>query len=479
MQQPVPPIPPQRSRLFSPRLAAVGLGVLTIFTFLTGCEPPPSPPEDIKPFTNVHLTLRCPDAALAQAITPIVRAWEVRTGADVTLHHQAMIPTDDTDIGIIRTGELGEWGVQKLLTPIPVAFRASDHPIQWFGWISAYSNPLVNWQDQTLAVPLTASGAVLVYRTDAFPDGKVPTTWEDFADIAVFFAQRDKKPSLPPLPADAEDLVDLFCRVASSMDRRALSDVEVAAHAGSDRDALAFQLYLSTGKARVNTFGFQHAAKWLERLRNAQAVADIPPEGTDDPVLALVEQRAVMAVLSLEQLARLVPLARQKNLEVAQFGLANVPGARHYVGAPDKNPPPNYVPYFSGGRVGVVRSRCRYPEAAFDLLADLASPARTAEYVATPGLGAGPVRVAHFDRERLLLWMAYGFDEDRTKTLQDAMRHFVNQTVKNPTYELRIPQRRALIEAAARELRKMGPEQTAEATLERIAAEWNRLLGQS
>lgn len=452
--------------------------ILAFLPFFLGCEPPPPPAEEVKPWAHVRLTLRCPDAALAQAITPIVRAWEVRTGGQVTLHHQPMTTTDDTDIGIIRTGELGEWGVQKLLRPIPVAFRASDHPIQWFGWISAFSNPLVNWQDQTLAVPLTASGAVLVYRTDAFPDRKVPTTWEDFADVAVFFAQRDKKPSLPPLPTDAEELVDLFYRVASSMDRRALSDVEVATQAGSDRDALAFQLYLSTGKARVNTFGFQQAAKWLERLRNAQAVADVPPEGTDDPVLALVEQRAVMAVLSLEQLARLVPLARQKNVDVAQFGLANVPGARHYVGAPEKNPPTNYVPYFSGGRVGVVRSRCPHPEAAFDLLADLASPARTAEYVATPGLGAGPVRVAHFDRERLVLWMAYGFDDDRTKTLQDAMRHFVNQTVKNPTYELRVPQRRALIETAARELRKMGPEQTAEATLERIEAEWNRLLSQ-
>ncbi|MDW8197125.1 MAG: extracellular solute-binding protein [Gemmataceae bacterium] len=442
-----------------------------------GCEPPP-PAEEVKPYARVHLTLRCPDAAFAQAITPMVRAWEVRTGGQVTIHTQAMTATDDTDIGILRSGELGEWGSQKQLLPVPVAFRGSDHPIQWFGWISAYSNPLVNWQEQTLAVPLTASGAVLVYRTAAFTDVKVPTTWEDFADVATFFAQRDKKPSLPPLPTAAEPLFDLFCQVASSMDRRALSDVEVATQAGADRDALAFQLYLSTGKSRLNSFGFQQAAQWLERLRHAQALATVPPGGSDDPVLALVEQRAVMAVLSLEQLARLAPLAREKNEDVGKWGLANVPGARHYVGAPEKSPPTNYVPYFSGGRLGVVRARCPHPEAAFDLLADLASPARTAEYVATPGLGAGPVRVAHFDRERLLLWMSYGFDEDRTKTLQDAMRHCVNQAVKNPTYELRVPQRRALVEAAARHLRTIGTEQTAEVALQRLEAEWNQLLSQ-
>src|SRR5439155_14029524 len=178
------------------------------------------------------------------------------------------------------------------------------------------------------------------------------------------------------------------------------------------------------------------------------------PGGTDDPVAALAEGRAVLAGLSLDQLAR---LPRENGAVPARFGLAPVPGTRKVRGTnPAAELPPNFVPHFSGGRLGVVRTRCPHQEAAFDLLADLGGPARGAELIATPGLGAGPTRVAHVDRERLLLWLGYGFDEERTKALQDAMRRYVEQAVKNPTFGLRGPDRADLIKAAAPAVRELG-----------------------
>ena len=60
------------------------------------------------------------------------------------------------------------------------------------------------------------------------------------------------------------------------------------------------------------------------------------------------------------------------------------------------------------------------PEAAFDLLAELGGPVRSLEIVSTPGLGAGPFRESHL--ELLLPWLGYGFDEDGSKALQDALK---------------------------------------------------------
>src|SRR5437764_187487 len=83
------------------------------------------------------------------------------------------------------------------------------------------------------AVPVTGDGFLVVYRADRLADKTVaaefqkryaheptaPATWEEFADLAAVLAAIDKKPSLPPLPADPERLLDLFGRVASSADR--------------------------------------------------------------------------------------------------------------------------------------------------------------------------------------------------------------------------------------------------------------------
>ena len=165
----------------------------------------------------------------------------------------------------------------------------------------------------------------------------------------------------------------------------------------------------------------------------------------------------MLAVLSLDQLAK---LPREGGVVPARFAITGVPGTREYyhaeLGKVASGATPNYVPYFAGGRLGVVRSRCQNLEAAFDLLADLGSPTRSAELIATPGLNAGPTRVAHLERERLIIWLSYGFDEERSKALQDAMRRYVEQAVKNPTLGLRGPDRAALIAAVDSPVRQIG-----------------------
>ncbi len=467
MQQPVRSIPHNRQS-FS-RLTRTGAVLLAAALGPLGCGGPVRPDEAPKPFAGQSLTLSCPDAALAQAITPAVKAWEARTGATVTGLPRdprdkpvPMTESDATDVGIIPAGELGRWAEPGHLAPVPAKLRA-DPAFQWSGLLPAYGERLVEWGGQTVAVPITGDGFLLVYRADRFAEKaaadavvpkragpiSAPVSWEEFALIAGLFAKLDKKPSLPPLPADPERLFDLLSRVASSADRTALNDHQMAAR--TDRDALGFQFTLTTGKPRLRDSGYRVAADWLASLRAKDA---LPAGGSDDPVAALVEGRAVMAILSLDQLAK---LPREGGAVPARFGLAGVPGTREmYSEKRLPGAPPNYVPHFSGGRLGVVRTRCPRPEIAFDLLADLGGPARGAELIATPGLGAGPTRTAHLDRERLLLWLGYGFDEERSKLLQDTLRHYAEQAVKNPTFGLRGPDRADLIRAADAPLRALG-----------------------
>ena len=465
MQHPVPLIlrrPRGLASLAATAPIVVGVALLSI----VGCGETVTPEKLIKkPFEGQKLAVSCPDAAFADAVGPMVKAWAKRSGAEVVVRREPMTPEDDSDIGLIPSGHLGAWGEPGLLVPVPAKLRANDNPFQWFGLLSAYGERLVEWGGQTLAVPLTGDGYVIVYRADRLTDKAVvaeyhklspstaaPTTWEEFAALAAAFAAVDKKPSLPPLPTDPERMFDLFGRVAASIDREKLDDVQLAAR--TDREALAFYFSVTTGKPRLTSDGFLEAAKWFAGLQKSKA---LPADGPDDPAAALAEGRAMLAVLSLDQLAR---LPRENGAVPTRFGLVGIPGTRAIRHADDgkvrEDANKNFVPYYAGGRIGVVRTRCKNAEAAFDLLADLGGPARSAEFVGTPGLGAGPMRVAHLDRERLTLWLGYGFDEERSKVLQDTMRHYVEQTVKNPAQGLRGPDRRELIRAAGSALGKIG-----------------------
>jgi ABC-type glycerol-3-phosphate transport system substrate-binding protein len=497
MQQPLDP-KSRRPRSFTALsraapAAPLAPGLLAL-ALLAGCEGPRPNAGPPRPFEGQSLTLRCPDPAFADAIAPAVRAWEARGGAKVALRREAMAPGDDSDLAVIPAGGLGAWAEAGELAPVPGELSRADNPFQWFTLLPAYAERLVEWGGQALAVPLTGEGRVVAYRADRFADpgaraeyekrfGRglaAPATWAEFADAAAFFARRDKEPSLPPLPADPDRLFDLFCRVAASSDRRALGDQDVARQGG--RDALAFQFSVTgddpgrkPGEPRLTAFGFRHAAEWLRRLRESGALPAPAPGAPDDPAAALARGRAVMAVLSLDQLAR---LPREGGEVPARFALAPVPGAREFFDAAAGKPAtapagsPNYVPYFCGARLGVVRARCPNPAAAFDLLADLGGPARSAEYVATPGLGAGPTRSPHIDRDRLALWLGYGLDAARTQALQDAMRHFVGVSVKNPALELRGPDRAELVRAAAAPLREIGAGLKPAEALERADAAW-------
>ncbi len=454
MQLSLPPIPRNRHRFRAPLTIALLVALGPALGSLGGCDGATDTPPPKKPLDGAALTLSCPDNAFADAIGPMVRSWEARTGAKVTLARTEMTPADATDLAVIPVGRLGEWAEPGHLAPLPARFRSAEHPIRWFEFLPPYAERLGAWGEQPHAIPLTGDGFVLVYDAKRFDAAGLtpPATWEQFAAVAAQFAGRDGKPSLPPLPADSERLFDLFTRVAASFDRPAFSDKDLADRTG-EGDLLAFQFALPSGQPRLRAPGFEDAAAWLAGLH---ATKCLPAGGADDPIAALAEGRAALALVSLDQLAR---LPRENGVVPARFGIANVPGAGQYFdprrGArlrADRELRPALLRRAVGRRPRAVPA----PGGRVRSVGRNRKPGARAELIGTPGLGAGPTRVGHLDNERLLLWLGYGFEEDRSKKLQNALRHYVGQTVKNPTYGLRGPDRAALTAAAGEALRKLG-----------------------
>jgi multiple sugar transport system substrate-binding protein len=481
MQRPVPPIP------HNPHTFRRAFTALLLFCATqTGCGPygPTGFSAPKRAHEGVALTASCPDAALARALAPMVRSWEARTGAKVTLSAAPMTAEDVADIGVIPTTELGAWADAGRLAPVPPALR-SDAAFQWRDLLPVCGERLVNWGNETVALPLTGDSAVLVYRRDRYAEPAVrdaigkkfgpgrapspPDSWESLAAQALMFAELDKRPSLPPLPADGAQLLDLFSRAAACFDRKALSDAE--GDGVIDREALAFHYSATTGAPRIGAPGFRTAAHMFARLSAGGA---LPPGTAPDQVTALAEGRATFALLSLDEVAR---LPKEGDAVAPRFGIAAVPGATTYFDQRQQkliDGPPNFVPHVAGGRLAVVRSRCTSQAAAFELLAELAGPARSAELVAAPGLNAGPTRGAHLERDRLAVWLPYGLDAERTRALQDALRTFAGVSVRNPTLGLRGPDRAAALGALVPPLRTLTAGAQPDAAISEAEKAWQR-----
>ncbi|MFO0928935.1 MAG: hypothetical protein U0736_18255 [Gemmataceae bacterium] len=113
-------------------------------------------------------------------------------------------------------------------------------------------------------------------------------------------------------------------------------------------------------------------------------------------------------------------------------------------------------------------------EAAFDLLAELAGPARAGQAALEPRWGGGPVRIDQLLRER---WDAFDLDRSRTQALREAVTATLLQHgLKNPALVLRIPDAAAHRDRLVAGLeRALAGGTDPAAALAAVAAEWREL----
>ncbi len=454
---------------------------ISLLLAATGCNTGSSPTNETPAGAGVSLSICCAEPAFLAALTPAAQSWATRTGARVELRSTRMTPGDDCDLGILSIPEVGSWANRGELARVPRELRLADHHFQWTGVLSIYREQLSEWGGQAQAIPLAGDGFVLLYRTDRLADPKfietfeqahgrkpvAPATWEDYADLAVHLAATSGKPSLAPLTDAA--IADLFFRIAACYDRPA-----VAGGQSVREGALSLLHDVSTAKPRLETPGFTAAAELFDRLAGGKCFAPPVPDGKPSDPAAAFAGSAALAVVTLADLSR---LPRENGIVPTRFGIAPLPGTKRYHDRAGFtiSTIPNYVPYYTGGRVGVVRSRCAKPELAFDLLAELGGQARSLEILSTPGLGAGPFRLIHLERERLPIWYGYGFDAPRTRLLQQAMQQYVRQEVKTPALGLRGPDQDVLSAAAARELGAIMTGKPPGEALQNLTKAWNAI----
>lgn len=460
--------------------------LILLLVGLTGCGGSPGIPspgqQESRQFEGVTLTVSCPDSRLASLLTPMAAIWGERSGANVKLITEPMSPGASSDIGIVSSADLGAWAERGELLPVPGTVKVPGHPYQWSAVFPAYrGEPYAGWGSQLYGLPLAAPGTLLVYRSDRFSEQQakeafqskygrpltVPTTWEDFADVASFFSARDQMPSLAPLPSDPKRLVDLFSTIASSFDRPALSEAGPGAAAPVEAERLSFQFRLDDGRPRIDAPAFVRAAELLAELKSR---GSLPQKG--DAVTALTAGEAVMGILWLNELAEL----REGRTKVQSFAIAPLPATEFHFDKQTGSPVPspgNYVPHYGGAWFGVVRTSCKHPAAAWDLLAELGGPERSLEIIAAGGYG--PTRDTHLDRDRLLAWYGYGFGEEQSRSLQDSLRANAGKAVRNPTFTIRGPDHEALTSALADKLKEViAGSRPAREGMSEVAAEWER-----
>lgn len=438
---------------------------------------------------GVSLIFHCPDPAFAEVLAHPAKSWAERTGATLSLQVAPMSSRDNSDIGIIEVPELGSWAERSELTPVPTSLRAPDHPFQWNALLPEYRELLIQWGGQAQAIPLAGDGYLIVYRADRlkdpkfiaeyksrFGDSKVPlATWEEFARIAEVLTRLDGRPSLPAMTGP--ELEAIFYRVAACHDRAAQSESKnTLTNAATGLNMLSFQFDLATGKPRLNEPAFREAAKWLQELAEKKCLPPLASGTESDPAAAFAANQASIAIFSLKQLAR---LPREDGAVAGRYGLAALPGSRRVYDAAKREiatrASANYIPYFAGGRLGVVRASCKNPTAAFDLLAELGGPIRSQEIIASTHLGAGPFRVSQLEHDHVQLWFGYGFDAARTDTLRNCLLQYIEKEVKNPTTCLRGPDASALSSAAAVNIGSIARGTPAQAALGQLVKEWDRL----
>ncbi len=434
-----------------------------------GCAPPTSGSGDaarkMQPYAGVKLQFACVDALVAKEVERRTSAWAARHNAEV----QITTKLDSADAVIVRPTELGRLIDTKQAVLLPSALQSSDHPSTWGQCMTVCRERLVSWGGELYGVPLAGEGYAIAYRADRFADPEIrkaylnkhqrelaaPKTWEEFAEIAEFFADRGQ-PSLPARATDGPASLREFYFIAACYDRLAASESMLGKSAQNlavpdATQALSFQHDVETGEPRLSRPAFRDAAAWLKRTARCR--------GTNaNPTQSLVESSAVLAVCSLQELGALTK--DSSGAAPPTIGISTLPGTRFWYDGngvaqepSDRVKGANFVPYFGAeGWIGVVKSSCTNTDAAFDLLGELLSANRSADLLSEPLLGFGPFRSEQFEQSREAIWSRYGFDAEQTKHLALAVREYASLALANPTFAMRSPDEAKLQSALRQEL---------------------------
>ncbi len=485
-------LPPKLSVSAGKSLAAMVVAGLAFALFGCGAGDSAGPATQVSnPYAGATVTIACPDVSLAEDVKNRTASWASEHKVAVKIETRPVAEVPAADAAIVPASDLGGLAADGKLAVLPARVRQGDHELKWIQIAEPFRKSLSGWGGDVVGIPIVGDGLVLVYRADRFADpthrqnfrrlpnhaGRElapPATWEEYLEIAAFFASAEKKPSLPPLPSNPSRLVTDFCQIAACYDRKSQTPTEIAGagRTGVEESSFAFQLDLATGDPLLTRPAFLEAASWFEKSRQYRT-----PGSSDHPVDALSTGTAVLGLASLDDLARLRGGAREMP---KKFGIAPLPGSRFYFDANAQRvpvPTRNFVPYLgSGTRIGVVLKSSRNADAAWDLLADAGSLAGSLTILSQDSRGYGPFRSEHLDEGREQSWIEHGLDADRVRDLSRALRQQAGVASGNPVYVLRTPDQAELMAALEKQVRAVANGETKpDAAMQKAAEEWKTI----
>lgn len=464
----------------------------------TGCRPTPATLD--LPSTRhegVELRIVCPTEETAALLRNHGRSWALRKGATLAIQRYEPSNTEPqqtqaatpADVWILAPADLPRWAVAGQLELLPEPYKAFDNPLAWSDLLPMFREQLTQWDAKAYGLPVIGEAPLCCYRADLLKapaheadlrkmfgrDLDGPATWEQFAQLAEYFRAKGVDgrpgPSLPPLPRADAELDRLFYTAAAGFARRAVRDDENR-RAYLPDDVFSFHYDHKTGQPRIAAPGFVHALKLLQRLQACR-----PLEPVDHPEEAFRDCRAVLCLTDAPWVKTFQKLAALHD----KVGVCRIPGGDRYFDfqtGQERQPPSgsvNWLPYLGGaGWLAVVSRASRNSEAAFDLLADLASTKTTMQtFLGAIGEG-GPTRTSQLYRHR---WDSFDLDDKRATQLREILEEtLLHRNVKNPVLCLRTPRQaahRTVLVRGLREALLKGAD--AEKTLQAVAAAWRKL----
>ena len=414
------------------------------------------------------------------------KQFEELTGAKVNVVHvpfgdlfqRIMIPfqTKQAAYDVLFYGSLWIGDFNNYLAPVPAEYQNTasmkDVTVNYKG--------VATWGETMIQFPVDGDRHYLKYRIDIFDSPemqakykektgkelKVPETWEEYNEIAIFFSgwdwDGDDKPNYGSAEVAKRD--DLMFSAFIS---------RVAPYAKHPEVKGGFFFDLETMEPLVNTPGWVHGLKLF-----VESQKGFPPGGNNfglgDEIFSFGGGQTLMSYSWDDAFIQ----AMEKNSKIRnKVAAAPLPGAKEVwnrkTGKWDKFEKANRAPYICWGWTSAVSKFSKNKDMAFDYLCFFSNQANTLHDLQIGRFGVNPYRNAHFDAQ---FWIQkLGWDEKTATTYVKTLSDM--DLSKNRVFDLRVPGVGQFMSSLAAGVSKaLAGQETPQKALDGVAAEWRQIV---
>ena len=415
-------------------------------------------------------------------------------GEPTQLHAKQFEEITGADVEVVNVpfGEL----YQKILTPLQANQPAYDvmfYPSLWIGDMAPYLVPVpqsyldtpemqdvtdaylgvATWNDEVIQYPIDGDRHYLKVRKDVLEDPaqqkaykeatgddlEIPTTWEEYQQVATFFNDTDFDGDGEPNFGSAE--------VTKRDDLMFSAFISRAAPYVKNPDVKGGVFFdVETMEPLINTPGFVRALEDMVAAKSAW-----PPGGSNfglgDEIFSFGGGQTMLSYSWDDSFIQAQqPESRIRN----QVQAAPLPGADEVynrdTGAWDAGY--NQAPYFTWGWTSAVAKTTSNETMAFDFLCFFSNEANTALDLSIGRFGVNPYRNAHFDAA---FWEEQGWSKDVAEAYVGTLSGMEDST--NRVFDLRVPGVNEYMSSLATGVSSaLAGEASPQDALDAVAAEW-------